>query len=71
MMVKYYCDRCGKEAEKLEPVQIPTEKTKHEVFIRKTIHVCPKCKKEYDDILNKLVDIRFVMFSTFMKGGAE
>lgn len=68
-MVKYYCDRCGKEAETLEQINIPTEKTKNSGFLTTPTHVCPECKKEYDGILDKLRDIRFVMFSTFMKEG--
>lgn len=69
-MIKLYCDRCEKECERLEEIKVPTEKTLGG-FSTKCINVCDECKKEYDNIIDKLTDIRFVLFSDFMKGGAE
>lgn len=66
-MIKYFCDRCEKEVNNLTNIKIPKEKTGYNGFTVESIHVCSDCKKEFDDINNKLTDIRFVLFSNFMK----
>ena len=66
IVVKYYCDRCGKETKNLEQISVPSEK-KRNSFLPKLFQVCPECEKEYDDIINKLTDIRFVLFDGFMR----
>ena len=68
MMIKLYCDRCGKECSHLIEIKIPTEKTIGG-FATSDFMVCGECKKEYNDVIDKLTDIRFVMFRGFMKGG--
>ena len=69
-MIKYYCDRCGKESPRLADVIIPNIKGSLS-FEGKTVHLCPDCEKEANDIYNKLTDIRFILFDGFIKGGAE
>lgn len=69
-MIKTFCDRCEKECKQLAEIKVPTEKTLGG-FSTECINVCDECKKEYDNIIDKLTDIRFVLFSDFMKGGAE
>lgn len=66
-MVKFYCDRCGKENEKLHEIKIPTQKREHHSFDTKPYQVCVECKNEYDNIIDKLTDIRFVLFDGFMR----
>lgn len=68
-MTKFYCDRCGKECNKLQTIKVPTGKTGLDSFETKPVEVCCDCKKEYDAIINKLTDIRFVLFGDFMKEG--
>lgn len=65
-MTRYFCDRCGKEAEKLTEIKIPSRKNNFGSFETKSLSVCRDCKKEFDDIIDKLVDIRFILFGTFM-----
>lgn len=67
-MTKHYCDRCGKECEKLEDIKIPTEKL-HYSFNTKTVQVCCNCEEEYNSIIDKLTDIRLILFRDFEKGG--
>lgn len=68
-MTKYFCDRCGKEVGNLIQIKIPSKKTNFNSFETKPIQVCDSCQKEFDDINKKLLDIRFILFSDFMKGG--
>lgn len=67
-MTKYFCDRCGKECAKLEEIKVPSEKTRFGFNVT-LAQVCCECEKEYNDIIDKLTDIRFVLFRNFMKGG--
>lgn len=66
-MIKFYCDRCGKESEKLYEIKIPTQKREHNSFSTKPYQVCADCESEYDNIIDKLTDIRFVLFNGFMR----
>ena len=66
-MKKYFCDRCGKEAEKLINIPLPDEKTNDTGFSSKLICVCKDCENEFDKILSKLIDIRFILFNDFME----
>lgn len=66
-MVKFYCDRCGKESEKLHEIKIPTHKREHHNFDTKPCQVCADCENEYYQIIDKLTDIRFVLFDGFMR----
>ena len=68
-MVKYFCDRCGKEAKNLVQIQVPKEKhDKYGGFNVEPIHVvCSNCKREFDNIISKLTDIRFILFNDFIK----
>lgn len=66
-MTKYFCDRCGKESEKLTEIPIPDEKTSTNSFSTKFVHVCNDCENEFDNIINKLIDIRFILFNDFME----
>jgi DNA-directed RNA polymerase subunit RPC12/RpoP len=66
-MVKFYCDRCGKETEKLHEIRIPIKKSVCHTFDTKLYQVCVDCESEYDDIIDKLTAIRFVLFSGFMR----
>lgn len=70
-MIKKFCDRCGKECTTLFEIKIPCEKTSHGLFKTNTSSVCHECEKQYDNILDKLVDIRFIMFADFMKCGVQ
>ena len=69
-MTKHFCDRCGKECQSLAEIKIPAEKVIGG-FSTKPVQVCTDCKKEYDDRIRKCIDIRFVIFDGFMKGGKE
>ena len=66
-MTKYFCDRCGIEIgsnELISVVPVPTKRRGAD-FETTNITVCPSCKKEYDAIISKLADIRFIMFDKF------
>lgn len=67
-MTKYFCDRCGKESDKLEEIHIPDKKTIAGSFMTKPIQVCRNCEQEHNVILDKCVDIRFILYEGFMKG---
>lgn len=73
-MIKYYCDRCGKEAQKLHSVKIPVQKQigfEYSCY-SKPLDLCDECKNESDEIFDTLVDIKLSMFSKYLKkGGAE
>ena len=69
-MIKFFCDRCGKECKALSEVKIPDEKLSSSIRT-KTISVCFDCKKEADEIYDKLTDMHFIMFKDFLKGGAN
>jgi DNA-directed RNA polymerase subunit RPC12/RpoP len=66
-MIKYFCDRCGKEVGKTIQIKIPKEKLKYGDFRATSIGVCDDCKKEFDKIIDKLTDIRFILFDDFME----
>lgn len=66
-MIKFYCDRCKKETEKLVEIKIPTVKNNYGSFDTKPCQVCVGCQREYNDIICKLTDIRFVLFDGFMR----
>lgn len=72
-MVKYYCDRCGEECHKvaLTNVRIPIEKTGFGSFSTSEVEVCPSCKKEYDKIIESLIDIRFEIFDKFFSARSD
>ncbi len=67
-MIKCFCDRCGKECKELRGAKIPGEKTSFN-FTAKTVQLCSSCKKDADNLYDKLTDIRFTLFRDFMKGG--
>lgn len=66
-MVKFYCDRCKKETKKLVEIKIPTQKREHHSFSTEPYQVCVDCESEYDNIIDKLTDIRFILFNGFMR----
>ena len=66
-MVKFYCDRCGRESEELNQIKIPTQKTAYNTFNTKPYQVCVDCENQYNNIIDKLTDIRFVLFDGFMR----
>ena len=65
-MTKYFCDRCGKECQKLTEIRIPFKKISCDSFETRPIKVCYECKKEFDNIIDKLIDIRLDLFNEFM-----
>lgn len=65
-MIKYYCDRCGKEVSVLETIRIPSEKLGKTSYSVKNIQVCKNCQKEAENIGEKLRDIQFLLFGDFM-----
>lgn len=67
-MIKYYCDRCGKECLSLTEIKVPYKKGAFDSFETRPIQACIECKKEFNEIIDKLLDIRFVLFRDFMKG---
>ncbi len=71
-MTKHYCDRCGTECKEkeLSTIKIPTVKTRNGFEFRPA-DVCPACAKEYDNIIDTLTDIRFLMFDKFFKQKGE
>ena len=56
-MTKYFCDRCGKECQELTEIRIPFKKISCDSFETWPIKVCYECKKEFDNIIDKLIDI--------------
>lgn len=66
-MIKYFCDRCGKEVGKTIQIKVPKEKLNSGDFSTTSVQVCDDCKKEFDKIIDKLIDIRFILFNDFMK----
>lgn len=66
-MKKYFCDRCGKEVEYTRRILVPREKTSRMNFSTTPMYVCCDCENEFDKILSKLIDIRFILFNDFMK----
>lgn len=65
-MTKHYCDRCGRECNSrdLTTIKIPKAKTIGG-FDTYELDACRVCKKEYDNLLDTLTDIRFLMFEKF------
>jgi hypothetical protein len=71
-MIKYYCDRCGKEAKELKTVKIPVRKLKDGSFLPTPLELCTTCENEANEIFDILADIRLSMFAKYCKkGGAE
>ena len=71
-MIKYYCDRCGKEVRELITVKIPVNKLKDGSFGSKRLDVCEECKNEAENIFATLADIKIFMCSKYLKKeGAE
>lgn len=64
-MIKYYCDVCGKEEQRLCEVRIPHTKGDHGNFGVMPIEVCQGCEKRYDALIDLLLDIRFELFEKF------
>lgn len=72
-MIKYYCDRCGKECKNnidMFDVKIPHERHSAS-FSAKTVQLCRDCKKVADNLHEKLTDIHFLLFKDFMEEGTE
>ena len=77
-MTKHFCDRCGKECEKLVGVKIPDKRGVSDtgsyyregrsMFCAKDVELCSDCEEAANDIYKKLVDIRFALFDGFVKG---
>ena len=65
-MIKYICDRCGKECEKLHSLKIPIKKLSDSSCLSKHIDVCTECDKEADVLFDILADIRLIMFDKYM-----
>jgi hypothetical protein len=70
-MIKYFCDRCGKECSKPAEIKVPHQRGCAGNFSTRGLQVCADCNKEHNDLLNKLVDIRFIMYRDFIKGGGK
>lgn len=70
-MTKYFCDRCGKECSNLAEIKVPHQKARFGNFSTIGLQVCADCEKEHINLLDKLVDIRFIMYRDFMKGGVQ
>ena len=68
-MTKHFCDRCGKECKTLSEIKVPKNKTLVGSIETYPVAVCYDCEKDYNNIIDKLIDIRFVLFRDFMKGG--
>ena len=72
-MTKYYCDRCGKDVgshfgkSDLKEIELPIDKTQLNNIQFKRVELCVACYQEYKTIINKLVDIRLVLFEDFMR----
>lgn len=64
-MIRCYCDRCGKEIDRTNKIRIPKQKTTYG-FETVEKEVCSECEEEFNDIISKLVDIRFILFEGFM-----
>lgn len=68
-MTKYFCDRCGKECVELKSINIPVKKGYFGNVITRELQVCADCEKENKALLDKLIDIRFILYQDFAKGG--
>ena len=66
-MIKYFCDRCGKEAKKLVSVRIPTNKLRDGSCGTKPIDLCEECENEANHIFDTLMEFRLYMFSRYLK----
>ena len=71
-MTQYICDRCGKEVgshygmSNLKEISIPISKTKYNDLQTKRLELCEDCYREHEAIIDKLADIRLVLFKDFM-----
>lgn len=72
-MIKYYCDRCGKEAKSLNSVKIPVEKQKGytNTYYSKPLDLCKECENEANEIFDTITDIEISLFSKYLKKGGE
>ncbi len=68
-MIKCFCDRCGKECAELKTIKIPDKKASFGNFSTRELQVCSECEQEHIILLDKLRDIRFILYRDFMKGG--
>ena len=66
-MIRCYCDRCGKEIDRTNKISIPKQKTTYG-FETVEKEVCSECEEVFNDIISKLVDIRFILFEGFFEG---
>lgn len=66
-MTKYFCDNCGKECIELFTIKVPYKKASYGSFSTKELQVCTECEKEHILLLDKLNDIRFILYRDFMK----
>ena len=66
-MIKRFCDRCNKEVEYTRKILIPCEKTSCMSFSTTPMSVCCDCENKFYNIIDKLIDIKFILFNDFMK----
>ena len=69
-MTKYFCDRCGKEADYLSSIKVPKEKNKYGFsYSTAVINICKDCYNEYNrlerTLLPAITELRFAMFREF------
>ena len=67
-MTKYFCDRCGKECIELKTIKVPYKKGSFGNFSTRELQVCSECEKEHVILLDKVRDIRFILYRDFMEG---
>ena len=68
-MTKHYCDRCGAECKEgeLKDIRLPVSKTRYHSLETKRLDVCPTCEKEFNGIIDTLLDIHLLMFDKLYK----
>ena len=64
-MIKCYCDKCGVEVKERLKIKVPLENKGNGIFTAIDIGVCPKCKKEHDQLIELLTEIRFELYKKF------
>lgn len=70
-MIKQYCDRCGKESDRLFPADIPTEELSFGDYKTKSVDLCFECRKEAEAKNRLITKIRILVFSDFLRKEGE
>lgn len=75
-MTKYFCDRCGKEADHLTQIKVPKAYCDQvSTYTTEVMSVCKDCYKEYrrleSTLLPAIVKLKYAMFREFFMNGSD